>query len=75
MIRPSNRSLIVVFLMGMTLSFVRADAQQESQGAQTGARETAREGTGSWRGSDPDDGDPDGSRNAADAPIEDGTEE
>ena len=34
MIRPSNRSLIVILLVGMTLSFVRADAQQESQGAQ-----------------------------------------
>ena len=35
MIRPSNRSLIVLLLVGMILSFVRADAQQESEkGAQ-----------------------------------------
>jgi cytochrome c peroxidase len=34
MIRPSNRSLIVLLLVGMILSFVHADAQQESQGAQ-----------------------------------------
>src|SRR6202158_1133079 len=34
MIRPSNRRLIVLLLVGMILSFVHADAQQESQGAQ-----------------------------------------
>jgi hypothetical protein len=33
MIRPSNRILIVLLLAGLILSFVRADAQQESQGA------------------------------------------
>jgi cytochrome c peroxidase len=31
MIRPSNRSLIVLLLAGLILSFVHADAQQESQ--------------------------------------------
>jgi cytochrome c peroxidase len=31
MIRPSNRIWIVLLLMGLILSFVRADAQQESQ--------------------------------------------
>src|ERR1700688_1528933 len=34
MIRPSNRSLIVLLLVGVILPFVHADAQQESQGAQ-----------------------------------------
>jgi cytochrome c peroxidase len=34
MIRPSNRILIVLLLSGLILSFVHADAQQESQGAQ-----------------------------------------
>src|SRR6202166_3047585 len=34
MIRPSSRILIVLLLSGLILSFVHADAQQESQGAQ-----------------------------------------